>query len=1609
MDTILQLYSQDTSGAVLRGYFEDADTAFESVDHISNLVTESLRELESQGSHEQEPQVLIFIRAVHHPRMEREYPGDSKLLQAGNDGASSGGGNSTQLDELAGKLVNTLIDVGQSFPVDALVQSINAITETIRQQRHPHSSTFELLSRLLVIAANADAVSLPDSHEEITGVEFRDFILDRICTAPWNPKSVLPLATLLGDVDMESKQLEMATVKVMKQFKHIDATDLPHLIYNLLLLSSKGHQRLVLRGILEFFDRLDAGGDIAECLHSDNPRGASRLGFSELSAVQSTVILHFSFAVKQDQELGTELLKHMKSGKLAFLSTFSLTCLLTMARIHRFEDSVMDYLKSSILTIFKDEDRTRKETWVAQYEGVSPPPILSMFCAIIKKIPHGMDQITQSIVQCGVYIMDSMAPTSPWKASDKDVPRKTKLLKPTDYACELGAAILAETFKTQESVRTEILDHIMSRVVTKSASTMYFLNLLETIVKESSEALIEHLPRIKESLDYLSFLSLPTAVRLMAAVKDVAAINRPFRDSLLLILRKALFSKYDIINDRWGHAMSLESRQVALSGLLLLLEPSAMSHVNTRSGSSRAGGDHRQDLEIPGYSTEILGQQGDIRLSLYIGLMSLVESSPALVPIVFEILHAHFVHFVDKTGTRLAPLKLDECVANARTGGEPSLIEPLQFLMSGVVRSLVGIRKARRRTPRDAIGVDNDLVEESQKDLNKLVHALEAAGLEEFELDKTSDFHMASNIGVRNNMYASLLIGCFESSIEYLILRLQTPVDSNGKAAMSSHHRQHSEQGGQLSTESVELTLHLFTKMRRLHDIVREKAVLPRGKKMGPLGEATVLGLECITRLMECIFVEHATHHDPEAQRLRANDDFVYYITTVAHMSLSKMQASTEVLKDSDYDYCRRLSSVLVREFLTSGRPDGPRALAAGAKGKDKNKSMLMVGIEALTAGLLIVQRFYPLEVPGVAERQVHTPATLLHNTKVVCGFLAATLPQVNGGHQSDQEPSEVVAWTTSRTIKHDVDSLAAAYCQFLQSLLEVFVNETLPLVKEAAGILNMIQILSKYLTRPTIRNTPAAGLSRMDSVTSTDSATDTSQLDQLIHWLVRFCRDMPIDDAALAKTLLSMTLSLEQESSSPEENAALMAIEDGGQPESSRAPQWTTSGSASVSSVISNCPEAATRLRLAADILVTYNMNHGPGIQSIPDRINPNEQEQDEEMPRLVALKREIGVESRFSVVTMRTAASTTDVLLVHIEGALDSLEWAVGKLRYCGLSQGSINLSQAMDVDASSSSSAQPRYTGPPLNLKSAQKFETDICWRLEVCMWVLARIAQACIPNASAEYLIKILSRCYRVLTTLTKHYLNPLNLPISNLFELTSGSHAKGSSHSGKHKSNVSSTGSGSNYQLPHGFLRVTEVVGTELSKHVYNFLTYFQAMDNEVQERNFARQTGSKKKGDKVKANKGKDHEDDNDGVIMGGGMSTVKSRHKAKILRESKLIPDLIYMVEQYERFVIQLSKKSKVNLTQYLRRSTARDFKIQIQRLGDLGLEDQYEEEQQILQLQRQEREAQVQSSLSGQVEGDGDVRMANDHEGHDMALDVEVEEDEEESLVRSRKRARH
>jgi len=61
----------------------------------------------------------------------------------------------------------------------------------------------------------------------------------------------------------------------------------------------------------------------------------------------------------------------------------------------------------------------------------------------------------------------------------------------------------------------------------------------------------------------------------------------------------------------------------------------------------------------------------------------------------------------------------------------------------------------------------------------------------------------------------------------------------------------------------------------------------------------------------------------------------------------------------------------------------------------------------------------------------------------------------------------------------------------------------------------------------------------------------------------------------------------------------------------------------------------------------------------------------------------------------------------------------------------------------------------------------------------------------------------------------------------------------------------------------------------------------------------------------------------------GAGAAAVAST-KAKILRQSRLVPTLIYVMEVFERQLLVLSKQSKVNLTKNFKRSAGRDFRIQ-------------------------------------------------------------------------------
>ena len=55
----------------------------------------------------------------------------------------------------------------------------------------------------------------------------------------------------------------------------------------------------------------------------------------------------------------------------------------------------------------------------------------------------------------------------------------------------------------------------------------------------------------------------------------------------------------------------------------------------------------------------------------------------------------------------------------------------------------------------------------------------------------------------------------------------------------------------------------------------------------------------------------------------------------------------------------------------------------------------------------------------------------------------------------------------------------------------------------------------------------------------------------------------------------------------------------------------------------------------------------------------------------------------------------------------------------------------------------------------------------------------------------------------------------------------------------------------------------------------------------------------------------------------------IQQDSKAKLIRESRLIPELVFQIEQLDHLIIKYSKTTKSNIDIFLKRRAARDFKI--------------------------------------------------------------------------------
>lgn len=771
--------------------------------------------------------------------------------------------------KIATDIVGFLMMELEAFPGKTLSELADMFVNAIKSGSLRNSKSLELFPKVLSAVSVKDSVPMTgDCGGEMAGQEYKRHLLNTLCSSRWDPQCAIHLAAIFRDIPMTPDELRFVIEKIIRAMKDLEIQELPPLVYQLLLLSTKGHKQLVLEGVTSFFSKLDKTCNLEG---TDDSSEVETVSKEQLRHMEGTVILHVTFAVKQDQELGKEFVKYLKTCQTtpgSILTPFNIALVLSIAQIHRFEETIFEFLKSAVLRSFKDEERRKQSKWVRE----SIPACFSVQEQVLETVRNslfGWDHVTQGLVQLGFTLMDAFGPKSFETSSSPN-------LSPTQLAYKLGSSLLLDTFKAHELVRSEILQQILNRVITKATTPVnHFIDLLASTVHAAPHVLLESLPRVKEALDYLSFLQPKSAEGFLKAIQPLLKISLTLRDSLILVLRKAMFSR------------QVDARRIAVTGFLLILKhfkilggvsssqpssqlsqpllPSSQIQVDVHVRGN-AVSNEALCLEILGNLRRCLTQQADVRMQLYEGLFHVLSRNPQLQQPILDMLNTQFLKYVEQDEDINPPIRLEPCLSALKD--QVYLTEPLGHLLCYLLHSLA---KCVENHTQDEEG-EHDSMEHILNELEdlfqSLVRRMNKSEMEDFELDKSADFSLASSVGIKNNIMALLVLGVYEVLLEYSFAE------------------------GELSTESAEEIVHLFGNFHQLSEILKEKANAPgkKGRSMtGKQGTKTMLSLECSATMLRALFSDTAPSHQQGLTLLRASQPLIKYAINTTLQKLKEI------------------------------------------------------------------------------------------------------------------------------------------------------------------------------------------------------------------------------------------------------------------------------------------------------------------------------------------------------------------------------------------------------------------------------------------------------------------------------------------------------------------------------------------------------------------------------------------------------------------------------------------------------------------------------------------------------------------------------------------------
>ncbi|NXF86313.1 FANCI protein, partial [Eubucco bourcierii] len=946
------------------------------------------------------------------------------------------------------EIVGLLMLEARQLPGQALAELATLFVDVIKSGSLSNGKSLELFSTVLTALANSKE-SLTYGKGELSGEELKKQLINTLCSSKWDPQNVIHLANMFRDIPLSGEELQFVMEKVLRMFSKLDLQEIPPLVYQLLLLSAKGSKRTVLEGIISFFNHLDKRIKEEQKVPQSVDLEVSTMPLEQLRHVEGTVLLHIVSVINLDQALGEELIRHLKSEQQKdpgrALCPFSVALLLSVAVKHRLQEQIFDFLKTSITRSCKDLQFLQASKFLQdlfpQQHDVS-----SVVLEVVQNSAFGWDHVTQGLVDLGFSLMESYEPKKPF--GGRAAESSYGLAKmPAQQACRLGASILLETFKVHEPIRSDILEQVLNRVLTKAAASpvSHFIDLLSSMVVSAPLVLQSSSSKVTETFDNLSFLPIETVQGLLRAVQPLLKVSMAVRDSLILVLQKAIYSR------------QLDARKAAVAGFLLLLRNFKILGSLSSSQCSQAIGATQVQADVhtcynsaanEAFCLEILGslrcclsQQADVRLMLYEGFYDVLRRNSQLASSIMETLLSQIKQYYLPQPDLLPPLKLEGCIM--AQGDQIFLQEPLAHLLCCIQHCLAWYKSTARLCRGDEEEEEEEEEEGFEQNFEEMLESVTRrmikSELEDFELDKSADFSLSSGVGVKNNIYALQVMGICEVLMEYNF------------------------NIGNFSKNKFEDVLGLFVCYNKLSEILKDKAA----KNKSSLGNKTArsfLSMGFVSTLLTALFRDDAQSHEESLAVLRSSAEFLRYAVGVALQKVQQLEDTGQTdgpdgqNPERVFQNLCRITRVLLWRYTSI-------PTVVEEPGKKKGKSISLLCLEGLLRIFSTVQQLYPARIPqflqALDSSDGEAEAADANVTEKVAfqirQFQRSLLNQFSTAEDDFNSKETQSLITVLSTLSRLLDPASQQFLQFLTWTVKVCKENTLEDVACCKGLLSLL------------------------------------------------------------------------------------------------------------------------------------------------------------------------------------------------------------------------------------------------------------------------------------------------------------------------------------------------------------------------------------------------------------------------------------------------------------------------------------------------------------------------------------------------------------------------